>query len=95
MGKFCDADGEPAELINYYHRVAPLAPMMFDLNWTTAQWAMERNLPIEGDCTNTPGTSLVGFTLFPGRKGQDGVPGRRITNARIQGFEILCDVCDP
>jgi hypothetical protein len=39
--------------------------MMFDLNWTTAQWAMERNLPIEGDCTNTPGTSLVGFILSP------------------------------
>ena len=47
------------DIVNYFHDEAPQARMLFDMNFTTALWAMQRNLPLSSDCKNHPGKNLV------------------------------------
>ncbi len=49
------------DIVGYYRKAAPLAPMAFDYSFVTADWAIQRIMPLSENCTaaNKPGKDLV------------------------------------
>ncbi|KAI9705289.1 MAG: hypothetical protein M1820_005288 [Bogoriella megaspora] len=46
------------DTIKTFHTCAPSAPVVFDHSFTTGLWAIQQELPLAGNCTNSPGQDL-------------------------------------
>merc|ERR1712000_59369 len=51
------------DVITLLHEQAPGTPVMFNYNAASFHWAVQRRLPLAGNCTDSPGTDL-GFIEF-------------------------------
>lgn len=54
------------DVITLLHEQAPGTPVMFNYNAASFHWAVQRRLPLAGNCTDSPGTDLVRlFSMLP------------------------------
>jgi hypothetical protein len=47
------------EVLELFRSEAPDAPTMFNYNGDTFTWALQRRMPLAGDCTDSPGVDYV------------------------------------